>query len=331
MSERLRVASGAAVVAAVVVLGTVGYMLIEGLNFLDSLFQVIITITSVGYAEPDGGYSRAGEAFTIAIIVFGVGAAFFTAVTALEMGIEELVGGRRLQRREAKMIARLKGHAIVCGYGRVGSSVAGRLAARGIDLVVVDGDEPRIDTARAIGYAVVRGNATHEDVLSAAGLDRSRVLIACVHSDSDNLSIVLSARAREPDLYILARASEREAERRLRLAGADRVITPPEVGAERLAALVLHPGLTEFVDIAAGGTLFEFRVEEMTVSDDAPVDGTTLATARIRTETGASVLAIRHADGVVTTNPPADTMLRAGETLVAMGTVDQLRALEKLV
>ncbi len=157
------------------------------------------------------------------------------------------------------------------------------------------------------------------------------MLIACVHSDSDNLSIVLSARAREPDLYILARASEREAERRLRLAGADRVITPPEVGAERLAALVLHPGLTEFVDIAAGGTLFEFRVEEMTVSDDAPVDGTTLATARIRTETGASVLAIRHADGVVTTNPPADTMLRAGETLVAMGTVDQLRALEKLV
>lgn len=229
------------------------------------------------------------------------------------------------------MIARLKGHAIVCGYGRVGSSVATRLASRGIDLVVVDGDEPRIETARASGYAVVRGNATHEDVLSAAGLDRARVLIACVHSDSDNLSIVLSARAREPDLYILARASEREAERRLRLAGADRVITPPEVGAERLAALVLHPGLTEFVDIAAGGTLFEFRVEEMTVNPAAALAGVTLASARVRSETGASVLAIRHTDGSVTTNPPADMLLTPGETLVAMGTVDQLRALEDLV
>lgn len=331
MTERQRVAWGAAVVAAVVVLGTVGYMMIEGLTFLDALFQTVITITSVGYSEPDGGYSRAGEAFTIAVIVLGVGAAFFTAVTALEMGIEELVGGRRRERREARMIGRLKGHAIVCGYGRVGSSVATRLASHGIDLVVVDGDEPRIETARASGYAVVRGNATHEDVLSAAGLDRARVLIASVHLDSDNLSIVLSARAREPDLYILARASEREAERRLRLAGADRVITPPEVGAERLAALVLHPGLTEFVDIAAGGTLFEFRVEEMSVKEGSAVAGTSLADARIRTETGASVLAIRHTDGTATTNPPAETVLRPGEILVAMGTVDQLRALEMLV
>lgn len=229
------------------------------------------------------------------------------------------------------MIARMEGHAVVCGYGRVGTSVANRLAARDIELVIVDDLEQRIETARAQGFATVRGDATHEDVLSAAGLDRARVLIACVHSDSDNLSIVLSARVRQPDLYILARASDTDAERRLKMAGADRVITPPEVGAERLAALVLHPGLTEFVDIAAGGTLFEFRVEELTVGADSELAGRALSESRIRTKVGASILAVRHSSGQVTTNPPPSMQIASGDVLVAMGTVDQLRALEKLV
>jgi voltage-gated potassium channel len=229
------------------------------------------------------------------------------------------------------MIARLEGHAIVCGYGRVGTSVADRLSARDIELVIVDDLEPRIESARARGYATVRGDATHEDVLSAAGLDRARVLIACVHSDSDNLSVVLSARVRQPDLYILARASDTDAERRIKMAGADRVITPPEVGAERLAALVLHPGLTEFVDIAAGGTLFEFRVEELTVGATSELAAMPLAESRIRTKVGTTILAVRHVDGKITTNPPPSMSIAAGDVLVAIGTVDQLRALEKLV
>ncbi len=177
----------------------------------------------------------------------------------------------------------------------------------------------------------MRGDATHEHVLSAAGLDRARVLIACVHNDSDNLSIVLSARVRQPDLYILARASDLDAERRIKMAGADRVITPPEVGAERLAALVLHPGLTEFVDIAAGGTVLEFQVEEMTIADTSQLAGLTLAEARIRNQVGATILAIRHADGQVTTNPPATIEINVDDVLVAIGTDEQLRALEDLL
>ncbi len=157
------------------------------------------------------------------------------------------------------------------------------------------------------------------------------MLIACVHNDSDILSIVLSARVRQQDLYILARASDLDAERRIRMAGADRVITPPEVGAERLAALVLHPGLTEFVDIAAGGTVLEFQVEEMTIAKASQLAGLTLAEARIRNQVGVTVLAVRHADGRVTTNPPASIELSADDVLVAIGTDEQLRALEKLV
>jgi len=331
VNDRQRVAWGAVVVAAVVVVGTAGYMALSDLTVLGGLYQTVITITSVGFSEPSGGFSPTGQAFTIGVIVLGLGAAFYTAVTALEIGIDEMVGGRRQERREAGMIARLDGHAIVCGFGRVGTSVANRLAAQNVDLVVVDDADARIDIARALGFPVVQGDATHEDVLSAAGLERARVLIACVHSDAENLSMVLSARAREPDLYILARASELEAERRLKLAGADRVITPPEVGAERLAALVVHPGLTEFIDIAAGGTLFEFRVEELQVGYESPLAGRSLAEARIRTETGVSILAVRNIDGRATTNPPATTVIEPEDTLVAMGTVDQLGALGNLV
>ncbi len=331
MSERQRLAWAVVLLVAGIVVGTVGYMIIEGLDVLEALYFTMITVSTVGYSEPDGGFSRSGEAFTIAMIVIGVGAAFYTAVTALEVLIDEMVGGSRARRQEERMIARLEGHAVVCGYGRVGTSVANRLAARDVELVIVDDEEDRIERARAQGFAAVRGDATHEDVLSAAGLDRARVLIACVHSDSDNLSIVLSARVRQPDLYILARASDVDAERRIKMAGADRVITPPEVGAERLAALVLHPGLTEFVDIAAGGTLFEFRVEELTVSAKSELAGLPLAESRIRTKVGTTILAVRHGDGHITTNPPPSLAVSEGDVLVAIGTVDQLRALEDLV
>lgn len=329
--QRQRIRWGSVLFLMIVIVGTVGYMIIEDLDPLAATYLTITTITTVGFSEPPGGFSHAGQAFTIGVMLFGVGGALFTVVAAFEVLIDEMVGGRRRQRREERMIARLNGHAIVCGYGRVGTSVAQRLAARDTELVIVDESEERIDTARALGMATVRGDATHEDVLSAAGLDRCRVVISCVHSDSDNLSVVLSARARRPDLYILARASDLGAERRLKLAGADRVITPPEVGAERLAALVLHPGLTEFVDIAAGGTLFEFRVEELEIGPSSDLAGRTLADSQIRSRVGASILAVRHASGVVTTNPPPTMPMAEGDTLVAIGTADQLLGLEKIV
>ncbi|HSF84793.1 MAG TPA: potassium channel protein [Acidimicrobiia bacterium] len=331
MTERQRLRWAVAVLGAIVVIGTAGYVQVQDLSLLDALYFTVITVSTVGFAEPPGGFTTAGQALTIAMILMGVGAAFYTAVTALELLIDEMVGGSRRQRREEKMIARLEGHAIVCGYGRVGTSVANRLSARDVELVIVDDLEDRIERARVQGFATVRGDATHEDVLSAAGVDRASVVIACVHSDSDNLSVVLSARVRRPDLYILARASDTDAERRIKMAGADRVITPPEVGAERLAALVLHPGLTEFVDIAAGGTLFEFRVEELTLGPESELANVPLAESRVRSRVGASILAIRHAEGRITTNPPPTMNLVPGDVLVAIGTVDQLRALEKLV
>lgn len=331
MTDRLRLRWALGLVVLVVLFGTLGFMVIEDLNVVDAFYETIITVSTVGFAEPAGGLSSAGRVFTAVLILMGVGSALYSAVYALEVFIDEMVGGSRYRRREARMIAKLEGHTIVCGYGRVGHSVADRLTAHNVPLAVIDDDDDRIDAAREAGLLVVQGDATDEDILIAAGLDEAGSLIACVHSDSDNLSIVLSARAHRPDLYILARASYTGAERRIKMAGADRVITPNEVGAARLAALVLHPQLTEFVDVAAGDALFEFRVLELEVGAGSELVGKSLAESQIRSRVGASVLAIRHANDTVDSNPSPRIPLQERDVLVAIGTVEQLEQLEKLV
>jgi voltage-gated potassium channel len=260
MTERQRLRLALLVVGVIVLVGALGYMIIEDLGVIDAFYETAITITTVGYAEPAGGLSETGRVFTVFLILGGVGSVFYTATVALELFIEEVSVGRRRLRQEERMIAKLEGHTVVCGYGRVGSSVVARLVASNVDLVVVDIDEERAEAARANGIATVRGDATEEDTLTDAGMDKAASVIACVASDSDNLSIVLSARVRKPDLTVLARASNTDAERRLKMAGADRIVTPPEVGAERLAALLLNSGLTDFIEIAGRNTLLRLRI-----------------------------------------------------------------------
>ncbi|NND01908.1 MAG: potassium channel protein [Acidimicrobiia bacterium] len=330
MNERQRLRIALTILGAFIVVGALGYMVIEDLGFVDAVYESVITITTVGYAEPAGGLSQVGRIFTVFLVLGGVGSVFYTAAVALEVFIDELVGGRRRLRQEKKMIEKLSGHTVVCGYGRVGSSVAARLAASNVDLVVVDTDEMLADEARQNGLRAVRGDATGEDVLTEAGLDRAAALVACVHSDSDNLAIVLSARARRPDLKLLARASNHDAERRLKMAGADRIVAPNEVGAERLAALVLNSGLTDFVEIAGRNTLLELRVEEIALESGSELVGMSLADSRIRSKVGTTILAIRHVDGTVTSNPSPTVPLSDNDILVAIGTADQLEQLEKL-
>lgn len=330
MSERQRLGIALLVLGSFIVVGALGYVIIEDLSLVDAIYESVITITTVGFAEPAGGLSEAGRIFTVVLVLGGVGSVFYTAAVALELFIDELVGGQRRLRQEERMIAKLSGHTIVCGYGRVGSSVAARLAASDIALVVVDVDEELADQARSDGLLAVRGDATEEDVLTEAGLERAKALVACVHSDSDNLAIVLSARVRVPELNLLARASNTDAEHRLKLAGANRIVTPPEVGAERLAELVLNTGLTDFVEIAGRNTLLQLRIEEIALAPDSELVGSSLANSRIRSRAGTTILAIRHTDGTVTPNPSPDVPLSADDVLVAIGTADQLEQLEKL-
>lgn len=310
-------------VLGTIVLGTVGFIVVEDQDLLGGLYLTIITISTAGFAEPPGGFTTAGKIMAIVLLTVGVGSVFYTAVVGLEVMVEEVIGGTGRRRRMRRKVDRMQNHFIVCGFGQVGRDVWAQLP---IDrTVVIESDEEAAEQARVQGATVFVGDATRDEALQAAAIRRAEALIACVRSDSDNVAIVLSARALNPRLRIIARATEAESARKLELAGADRVVAPQVVGAERLAALALRPDLAEFVDIAAGNTMVEFLIEEVIVPTRSPVAGRTIADSKIRDLSGALVLAVKQPSGPVTVSPPADLELMAGQTLVLIGTAEQLK------
>jgi voltage-gated potassium channel len=309
--------------AGAIVLGTIGYVLIEDQTPLGGLYLTMITISTVGFAEPDGGFGTGGQIFTIFLLLVGVGAVFYTAVGGLEFMVEEVIGGAGRLRRDLRKADRMKDHFIVCGFGQVGREAWEQLPAD--RTLVIELDQANVDLARARGAVVVVGDATHDETLIDAGIERAEALIACVRSDSDNVAIVLSARALCAGLRIIARATEAESERKLELAGADRIVAPQVVGAERLAALALRPDLTEFVDIAAGEALVEFRIEEIHVPVGSPIVSTSIQESGLRNRSGVLILAVKQAHGPVLVSPSAAFELGAGQTLVCIGTDSQLK------
>lgn len=331
MSLRLRLVTAVSLLFAIVAAGTAAYMWIEGLGPLDAFYLTVITISTVGYGEPAGGFSRAGEMATIVLIVIGVGTVFYTATTALEFAMEQFLGGSMQARRSRRRIEGMHNHVIICGYGRIGRHVWEILETGERKVVVIDSEERHAQAARDAGLPVVELDATDDQALEEAGIDRAEVLIASVRTDPDNVAIVLSARARRPDLRIIARANEPQAEKKLLLAGADRVVTPAVVGAERMASMVEKPDLTDFIDLQFHGDLVELRVEEFLLETDSRMVGKTLSNSEIREGSGAMVIAVVTRDGNPILNPPADFWLRAGQIIVAIGTEEQLSRLRKLV
>ncbi len=330
MANRRRIVQGLAVLAAVSIAAAIAYMVIEDLSLLDSVYMVVITISTVGFSEPEGGLSSAGQVVTIVLTVLGVSAALYTATGFFEMVLDALIGDRRRRQREADMIDKLNDHIIVGGYGRVGRRVYDLVTAEGFEAVVIEAAEDRVEAARERGAIVVQGDAGRDEFLDAAGIEHAQGLVACVGTDADNLAIVLSSRARRPQMFIVARGGDGESRRKLRLAGADRVVAPEAAGAERLARLVSHRELTEFVEVAAGDRRLQFEIEELRVGEQAPFVGTTLGESNIRKECGVLVLAVYHADGVISAPPTAATGLRPGDVMISLGTSDQLDQLRRM-
>lgn len=223
----------------------------------------------------------------------------------------------------------MQDHVIVCGYGRVGRAVSKRLVAAGAEVVVIEIDPVKVESASRSSRVIIEGDATHYEMLDQAGIDRAGVLIAAL-ADSDNLAIVLSARSIRPDIRIIARASEPDAEGRLVLAGADRVVAPISVGAERLAAMATDAELSEFIDIAVHNDLVNFKIEEVVLKPDSALKDRSLADSAIKERSGALILALRHRNGMVDVNPGGSSQLMAGDTLVAIGTGDQLATLQSM-
>jgi voltage-gated potassium channel len=323
---RLRVGLG--VIATVLIAGTIGYSLIEDLSILDSLFVTVITISTVG-AFVGGELTDAGKLFTILIIATGVGSVLYTAAIGLEDMVESLVGGQRKRKRMQQEIDALTSHVIVCGYGTVGALTAQRLLEEGIPLVVVEEDPSVADAARSDEILVVVGDATHDHVLQEAGLARARAIVPAVQSDSDNLVITLSAKASRPDVLVVARATEAETIKKLGLAGADRVVAPQQVGAERLAALAARPEFTDLIDVVVGGFTVEYHLAELHVESGSQIVGQSLRGLDVRNNFGVMVLAFGTRVEEMTLNPDPDRPLEEGMTMLAFGTaaqIDSLRA-----
>ena len=317
-----RVRIGLAALALVLVVGTVGYLLF-GFNFLDAVFQTVITVTTVGFNAPHplGGGSKV---FTIFLILIGVGTALYTLSAVLELLIEghmrDLVRRRKMERD----IGRMHRHVIVCGWGRVGREVTQFLTNAGQDVVVVDRDPERLD---GVPHPSVRGDVTDDETLRQAGIDRAATLVAALDGDADNLYVTVASRSMKPDLQIIARARNESSEPKLVRAGADRVVNPQQLGGDRMASFVTQPHVVDFVDVVMHDGTLKFRLEELDVSADSPMAGSTLRSMHLRDRTGALVLAIRRPDGGFVTNPSPEHTIEAGDVLISVGTAEQLTAL----
>lgn len=308
-----------ALILALLAAGTTAFTLIENVSVWHGFVWALDTVATVGSigAPRDTG----GEVTFVALIVLGVGTLFYAAVTLTEFFVAGHLSGLLDERRQQKMIDALSDHHIICGFGRVGRQVARDLTAAGARYVVIDHTPENRELAIGVGMRYLEGSPSDDEMLRAAGIDRARGVIACVDSDAENIFITLTARELRPNIRIVARASVEDSEKKLRRAGADRVISPYKASGAEMARLALHPHVSGVVDVAPS-----YRMEEIEVTPGCEGDGRTVNDVR----GGAFIVALRRADGEFIAQPPGETVLRSGDVIVAMGTERTMDRLESL-
>jgi voltage-gated potassium channel len=326
VSAAARLQRGVLLLVLVTLLGTLGYVIV-GLEPEDALYQTIITISTIGYREvgPEGLIDSMGyRVVTMALVVSGVGTALYTLGVMLESIVEGRLTDQIWRRRMDRGIAAMSDHVIVCGWGRVGKTIARSLVSSGSEVVVIDIDPDRLSDME---LPFIEGDATDDGILGDASIGRARALVAALDSDAANLFVTLSGRSLRPDLFIVARARIESAESKLMQAGADRVVNPQHIGGQRIAAMILQPSVTDFLDVVMHDADIEFRLAEVEVDAGSPIAGLSLRDAHLRDRTGALVLAMRDAQGRFRSNPTPETLIQAGEVLIAIGTPEQLDSL----
>jgi voltage-gated potassium channel len=299
--------------------GTAGFAVTEHVSAWFGFVWTVDTVSTVG-AVPSPT-STAGQAVRVVLIVLGVGTLFYGLVAMTEFFVAGYVSGLLHAHRRQRVVNALSDHYLICGFGRVGRQVARDLQAAGASYVVIDSNPESLQAAEDSSIPCVEGEASDEAVLREAGIERARALIACVDSDADNIFITLTARELRPDLAIVARSGREESEKKLRRAGADRVISPYKSSGSDMARLALHPQVADVLDVAP-----EYRMEEIEVSAVCPGVGRALADVR-----GAAIIAaLRRGDGQLVPQPPGDLVLEAGDVLIASGTSTAMDRLDAL-
>ncbi len=315
----------------VVLTGTVGYHLLEGWSWLDSLYMTVTTLATVGFGEvhPLGVH---GRVFTILLIFAGLLSIGYIVNRFTEALVQGYFQDNLRQRRQRTVFAKLNQHYIICGYGRMGRQVAREFDAEGLPFVILDSEPEAIAEAQETGYLVMAGDATLDEVLLAVGVQRAQCLVTVMPSDANNLYTILSAKALNPGLRAIARASTEEAIPKLQRAGADAIVSPYVVGGRRMAAAALRPQVIDFVDGITSASERSLHMEEFLLEDGrCSCVGRTLQESDVRGRSGALILAIRRADGELIPGPTAQVRFRAGDLLICLGTTEQLQQLEALL
>ena len=314
----------------IVLIGTWGYVFIEHANVLDAFYMTIITLTTVGFKEvfPLDDW---GRILTIFIIFFGMGTVLYLAGSLSQIIIEgelrKILGRRKLENK----IKSLRNHIIVCGYGRIGEVVCQEILAQGDTNVVVIENDPKVLTKlEEAGYLYIPGDATEDDCMMRAGIKWARGLVTVLNSDANNVYITLTARNLNPDIYIVARSSSPISERKLIQAGANKVISPHYLGGKRMAQILLRPTVAEFIDFALHDPSIELSLGEIPVREKSKLDGVTLLESGIRQNLDLIVVAIKKVSGEMLFNPKSETVIEAGDTLIALGNKKNLGKLEQL-
>lgn len=323
--------AGAIALFCVFLIGTLWYRLIEGWSWVDAAYMTVITLATVGYGETRP-LDASGRVFTIALIFMGVVTIGYIVNRFTEALIQGYFQEGIRLRQQRRLMESLSGHYIICGFGRTGRQIAAEFRAEGVNFVIVDVDSTSIETARQLGYTAIQGDATLDETLINLRIERAVCLVAALTSDAENLYTVLSVKTLNPQIRAIARASTQEALKKLQRAGADAVVSPYITGGKRMAAAALRPQVMDFVDGILTGADRELYLEEVRLDPAiCPCVGQTLREARLRSQTGALILAIRRADGTLIGGPTADTPLMPGDLLICMGTAEQLRQINQIL
>lgn len=314
---RTRMATGLVIFASMIAIGTVGYMVIERWSFLDALFMTVITVTTVGYREIRP-LDPEGRIFTMFLVLFGVGTAFYLLTTFVALVIEGDLGAALGVTRMKARIDQLHDHHILCGYGRVGEEIARELAERKVPFVVVESNPDRIAPALAAGCLIVEGDAADDNILELAGVRRARTLLAASDSDSGNTYITLTAKALNPTVFVVARAGKRESEARVRRAGADRVISPYALSGRRMALSAIQPNMIDFMDALAVGRATEQMLAEIAVTEASGLFGLYVRHL-VEMSDQVKILGVQRANGELIVGPGEDVRLELGDRLMVVG------------
>jgi voltage-gated potassium channel len=314
--------------AFVLLLGTTTFHFALDESWIDAFYRSVVTVTLTGLAAPPGG--DWAEVFTVLLLFSGVAIFLYVAGTIVEVISRGVATGAWAERRRSRAIEKLEDHYIICGYGRVGRQVGREFREGGVPFVVLDFNPDAIDAAREAGVLYIEGNGTEDEDLAAAGLERARGLVASSDSDADNLYITLSARSARPELLIVARASDADAAKKLRLAGADRVVQPYSTAGKEMAKLVLKPQVAAFLDLVSATGGHDLRFEEIEVTSDSGQTGQSIRSLDIRGRTGALIIALRKRDGTFDTTPNPDAVIEDGDVMICVGTPSELSLLEEL-